>query len=58
MGANKKPKRDPIPDGVREEARSSWTCAFWCDRPMVGTARDVDGAVLPSCGLKGHGKPL
>jgi hypothetical protein len=55
---SKKPKCDPIPDGVREEARSSWTCAFWCDNPMVGTARDVDGSILPSCGLKGHGKPL
>jgi hypothetical protein len=55
---SKKPKPSPIGDAVRDMAFSTYTCA-WCGvQPMRGTARDVDGSVLPSCGLKGHGKPL
>jgi hypothetical protein len=48
----------PIGDAVRGMAFRTLTCAWCGDQPMRGTARDVDGAVLPSCGQKGHGKPL
>jgi hypothetical protein len=54
----KKPKKTPISDAVRDMAFSTYTCAWCGKRLMVGTARDVDGSILPSCGLKGHGKPL
>jgi hypothetical protein len=54
----KKPKPSPISDAVRDMAFSTYTCAWCAVQPMRGTARDVDGSILPSCGLKGCGKPL
>jgi hypothetical protein len=44
-----------IGDAVRAMAFSTLTCAWCGERPMVGTAPDVDGAMLPTCGQKGHG---
>lgn len=50
-----KQEHSPVGAAVREMAWSTFTCA-WCGvQPMRGTARDVDGTVLPTCGQEGHG---
>lgn len=40
---------------ARQRALSTMTCA-WCGIAANGTAHDLDGALLPTCGQEGHGK--
>jgi hypothetical protein len=43
----------PISDVVRAMAFSTFTCAWCGTNPMRGTAQDVDGTMLPTCGTHG-----